>query len=75
MDDIIFILECDLDVSYDFLLKELNKGVHLIQLDEKMHNYDGIIFSYKKLEKGSFCINKLKKIMLKQNILILILII
>ncbi len=64
LDGIIFILECDLDASYDFLLKkELNKGVHLIQLDEKIHDYEGIIFGYKKLEKGNFSIDKLKKIM------------
>jgi hypothetical protein len=68
LNDIVFILECDLDGSYDFLSKKENKhGVHLVQLDEKIYNYDGYMFGYKKLINGKINKNELDKLIKLTN--------
>ncbi|VVU94884.1 hypothetical protein CPAV1605_609 [seawater metagenome] len=46
----LLILECDMTNSYDFLSKKKVKtGAHLLDLKEKIYEYDGTKFGYRKL--------------------------
>jgi len=60
--DKLYILECDMDNSHDYLSNKSNKnGAHILDLDEKINDYTGNIFGYCKLN-NNFNENKLKNI-------------
>jgi hypothetical protein len=51
-DSKLYILECDMDTSYDFITNKINRnGVHIISLDDKINEYTGNIFGLCKVRK------------------------
>ena len=68
--DKLYILECDLTNSYDYITgKDTKKGAHLLDLRQKIEEYDGNKFAYRKLIGEKIQKSKIKKI-LKKAILI-----
>jgi hypothetical protein len=66
----LYILECDLTNSYDYITgKNPKKGAHLLDLSQKIEEYDGHKFAYRKLIGNKIPRNKIKKT-LKKAILI-----
>ena len=70
--DNLYILECDMTGSYDYLShKDYKPGSHLIDLKTKIEEYDGTKFGFRKLKnnKSTISRSKLNKI-LKRSVLI-----
>lgn len=46
----LYVLECDMNHQYDYLTKKkFKQGAHLVKLDEKIKDYEGNVFAYRKL--------------------------
>ena len=73
----LYLLECDIEYYYDFLSKKMKNGVRLVNLDQRIKDYNGNIFAYRKLinsqnlnyKKLDFLLKKTNKINFDKNII------